>query len=186
MAKSTDYHEFRDREQWRMWLADNHSTATEAWLILYKVKHQDQGLGLEEAIEEALCFGWIDGTLRSQDEKCFALRFSPRTHHSIWSMSNIRRVEKLSAEGKMTPAGQSKIDEAKHNGEWAAAIRREQVDRIPEDLENELQRKNGALSAYRALPDSRKKQYLYWLQSAKREDTRKRRVQRIIAEIINP
>ena len=184
MARPTDYLEFSHREQWRTWLENNHSTANEAWLILYKVKHQDQGLALEEAIEEALCFGWIDGTLRSQDERRFALRFSPRTQNSVWSMSNIRRVEKLSSEGKMTSAGQLKIEEAKRNGEWAAAIRREQVDDIPEVLATALRKSAGALAAYRALPDSRKKHYLYWLQSAKREDTKKRRVQRIVVEIL--
>jgi len=90
-------------------------------------------------------------------------------------MSNIRRVEKLIAEGKMTEAGKVKIEEAKENGEWEAAIRREQVDIIPEDLEKALRKIGGALSAYWALPDSCKKQYIYWLQSAKREATKQKR-----------
>ncbi len=89
---------------------------------------------LDEAVEETLCFGWIDSTLRSIGEKRYALRYSPRTRNSIWSMSNINRLEILITEGKMTDAGQSKISLAKENGEWDAAIRREQVDIIPDAL----------------------------------------------------
>ncbi len=100
-------------------------------------------------------------------------------------MSNIQRVEKLIAEGKMTAAGKLKIAEAKENGEWEAAIRREQVSIIPEELERALRKQEGALSAYRALPDSRKKQYLYWLQKAKQEETKHRRIQKIVDEVLN-
>ena len=180
-----DHLEFNHRDQWRAWLESNHSIAKEAWLVLYKAKFQDQGLALEAAIEEALCFGWIDGTLRSLDERRFLLRFSPRTRKSVWSMSNIERVAKLSSEGKMTAAGLSTVAEAKERGEWEAAIRREQVDLIPEDLERALREKSGALRAYRSLPASRKKQYLYWLQDAKREDTRRRRIAKIVREVFH-
>ena len=85
----------------------------------------------------------------------------------------------------MTEAGYQKIAEAKENGEWDAAIRREQVDIIPKDLEIELQKVDGGLSAYRSLPDSRKKQYIYWLQSAKRDETKQRRIQKIIEEVLS-
>ena len=163
----------------------NHAVETEAWLVHYKKKYGDQGLTLDEAVEEALCFGWIDSTLNTLDEKRYVLRYSPRKADSVWSMSNIHRVEKLIAEGKMTEAGQLKIDEAKESGQWEAAVRREQVDIIPEELESALQTKEGALSAYQALSISRKKQYIYWLQSAKREDTKKRRIQKIIEELLN-
>jgi len=185
MMKPTDYLEFTDRSQWRAWLEENHATKKEAWLILFKKKYHHEGLALADAVEEALCFGWIDGTLRSVDEKRFALRYSPRTRNSIWSVSNIERAEKLMAEGKMTKAGLSQITEAKENGQWEAAIRREQVEIIPEELEKALQETDGALSAYRALPSSRKKSYIYWLQSAKREDTRRNRIQKIVDEVFN-
>ncbi len=174
---------FTHRGQWRSWLEVNHASKPEAWVILYKKKYQDQGLNLNEAVEEALCFGWIDGLMRSLDEKRFALRFSPRRRDSIWSMSNIQRVERLIAAGKMTCAGERKIAEAKENGQWAAAIRREQVDIIPKELEIELKKKVGALSAYRALPASRKKHYIYWLQTAKHAETKQKRIQKIIAEV---
>ena len=184
MTSPTAGLEFEDREQWRKWLEKNYATETEAWLILYKKKYQDQGLTLDEAVEEALCFGWIDGILKSIDEKRYALRYSPRTPNSLWSMNNIRRVDKLIAEGKMTRAGYQKIAEAKGNGEWEAAKRREQVDKIPKELESELRKVSGALAAYRALPVARKKQYIYWLQSAKREETKRRRIQKIVGEVL--
>ena len=162
----------------------NHSVETEAWLIIYKKKYDDHGLTLGEAVEEALCFGWIDGKLKSLDKKRFMLRYSPRKANSIWALSNIQRVERLIAEGKMSEAGYQKIAEAKANGEWEAAIRREQVDIIPEELESALQNVDGGLSAYRAQPDYRKKQYIYWLQTAKREETKMRRIQLILKEIL--
>jgi uncharacterized protein YdeI (YjbR/CyaY-like superfamily) len=173
-----------DAAQWRDWLLHNHARQSEAWLTIYKKKYQDQGLALEAAIAEALCFGWIDSTLQPLDEKRFYLRFSPRKPGSIWSMSNIRRVEKLIAAGKMTGAGQQKIDVAKKNGEWDAAIRREQIEIIPKELERELEKIKGALPAYHALPASRKKRYIYWLQSAKRAETKQIRTKKILAEIL--
>jgi uncharacterized protein YdeI (YjbR/CyaY-like superfamily) len=184
MTNPSNCLEFGNRNQWRRWLEKYHAVETEAWLMLYKKKYQEQGLSLDEAIEEALCFGWIDGQLKSLDEKCYALRFSPRTTKSIWSMSNIRRVEKLMAAGKITAAGRQKIAEAKANGAWEAAIRREQVDIIPEALEDALRKIDGAIAAYRALPASRKKTYIYWLQSAKRAETKQKRIQKILAEVL--
>jgi uncharacterized protein YdeI (YjbR/CyaY-like superfamily) len=185
MAKQTSCLEFDDRDQWRMWLEKNHASDTEAWLILYKKKYREHKLTLEEAVEEALCFGWIDGKLKSIDERRYALRYSPRTLNSIWSMSNIQRVEKLIAEGKMREAGFLKIAEAKENGEWEAAIRREQVNVLPKELESALREHEGALSAYQALPDSRKKQYIYWLNMAKREETKRKRILKILHEVLN-
>jgi hypothetical protein len=96
--------EFEDREGWRYWLQEHHASQKESWLVLFK-KGQGVGLSLDEAVEEALCFGWIDGKLNPLDERRYALRFSPRKADSVWSISNIQRVERLAAEGKMTPAG---------------------------------------------------------------------------------
>jgi uncharacterized protein YdeI (YjbR/CyaY-like superfamily) len=183
MTNPKDPLEFENRDQWRKWLEKNHRAEAQAWLIVYKKKYDDQGLALGEAVEEALCFGWIDGKLKSLDKKRYMLRFSLRKANSIWAISNIQRVEKLIAEGKMTEAGYQKIAEAKANGEWQAAIRREQVDIIPEELESALRKVDGALSAYRAQPDYRKKQFIYWLQTAKREETKKRRIDQILKEI---
>jgi uncharacterized protein YdeI (YjbR/CyaY-like superfamily) len=98
-------------------------------------------------------------------------------------VSNIQRVERLIREGRMTEAGLIKIAEAKENGQWDAAIRREQVDLIPPDLEKALRQRRGALAAYRALPASRKKRYIYWLQTAKRPATQRKRIEKIVEEV---
>lgn len=183
MDESPRLLEFADRSEWRRWLEAHHVDEDEAWLILYKKGFEGAGLGLEDAVEEALCFGWIDGLLRSRDEQTYALRYTPRRRDSVWSMTNIERAERLIREGRMTEAGLKAVAEAKESGQWQAAIRREQVDVIPPDLEGALGQREGAIAAYKALPDSRKKQFTYWLQSAKREATRQRRVERIVDEV---
>ena len=173
---------FPNRTQWRAWLQAHHAEAAEAWLLIAKVK--TPGLHLAAAVEEALCFGWIDGVMKPLDEKHYLLRFSPRTPQSIWSLSNIQRVEALTAAGKMTGAGLAKVREAQENGEWEAALRRERVDEIPPELEAALEGIPGGLSAYRAARASQKKQWIYWLQTAKRAETRERRIQKIIEALM--
>ena len=174
---------FADRSKWREWLRLHHSDATEAWLVIYKKGVREGGLTLDEAIEEALCYGWIDGKLKSLDAEKYSLRFSPRKANSIWSISNIQRVEKLITLGMMTDAGLEKVAQARQSGQWEAAIKREQTDVIPEDLEKALRRKKGAIAAYRSLTDSRKKQLLHWLFTAKRPETRQRRIASIVSEV---
>lgn len=183
MDEPIHYLEFDHRAQWRAWLEAHHASEAEAWLVLFKKAYQETRFGLEEAIEEALCFGWIDGLLRKLDERRYLLRYTPRRPDSVWSVSNIERVESLIREGRMTEAGLVKIAAAKERGQWQAALRREQVEIIPPDLEKALRRKKGALAAYRALPASRKKQYIYWLQSAKRPATLARRIAKIVEEV---
>lgn len=184
MKEPPEYLEFADRTQWRTWLGEHHAEKNEAWLVQVKKGFEEAGLGYEAAVEEALCHGWTDGLLRRLDERRYLLRYTPRRRNSVWSMNNIRRVERLVREGRMTEAGLEKIAEAKENGQWDAAIRREQVDIIPPDLEEALHRREGAIEAYRALPASRKKRYIYWLQSAKRPATKRRRVERIVEEVV--
>ena len=182
--KPQNHHSFQDRSQWREWLQVNHAGAAEAWLVITKAKYRGQGLGLSAAVEEALCFGWIDGVLQPVDEAHYLLRFSPRTPKSIWSISNIRRVEALITAGKMTAAGQEKIREAQENGEWEAALRRERVDEIPPELAAALEKVPGALRAYRAARVSQKKQWIYWLQTAKRAETKERRIHKIVETLM--
>jgi uncharacterized protein YdeI (YjbR/CyaY-like superfamily) len=176
---------FHSKDEWRSWLQDNHATMRDAWLVIRKSHAPQPGIDYDEAVEEALCFGWIDGAMKSATADFFYLRFSPRTKSSIWSMSNIHRVEKLIVEGKMTEAGQQKIEEDKASGAWDATIRREQVDLIPEELEIALRKIDGALARYQDLPNSRKKQYIYWLQTSKKDETKERRIQKIMEEILH-
>jgi uncharacterized protein YdeI (YjbR/CyaY-like superfamily) len=119
---------------------------------------------------------------RSLDSSRFLLRFTPRRAGSIWSVTNIRRVQKLTRTGLMTRAGLEKVREAQKNGQWGAAIAREQTDRVPADLEKALRRRKGALAGYRRLADSRKKQLLHWFLTARSEATRQRRLEAILRE----
>ena len=180
---------FSSAEDWRAWLEEHYSEASEAWLIHCKKKAVQRCMGYEEAVEEALCFGWIDGLLRSVDAETYVLRYTPRRKRSIWSETNKRRAERLIEEGRMTAAGLEKISEAKANGEWEAATRREDVQTIPPDLEEALRAHESAWSSFRKWPDSRKKQHLYWVESVKKPETRQKRIQAIVemaADTTNP
>ena len=184
MSNNRDFHYFKDRKAWRSWLDDHSSEASEAWLVIRKKHSTLPGLSLEDAVEEALCYGWIDGTLNTRDDQTYLLRFSPRRANSVWSMSNIRRVEKLQRSGSMTEVGHAAVQKAKESGQWQAAIDRENLEIIPSDLESALRRTEGATAAYRNLPDSKKKQLIYWLQSAKRKETRQKRIDEIVEKVL--
>jgi uncharacterized protein YdeI (YjbR/CyaY-like superfamily) len=176
---------FAQRDEWRAWLEAHHATATEAWLILYKKHTGKPSLLLEEAVEEALCFGWIDGLLQRIDDEKYTLRFSPRKQNSVWSQVNKRRVAKLIKQGHMTEAGLAKIKEAKANGQWRAATLREDTTNIPDDLKQALKINSRAQRNFDRLAPSHKRQYIYWITSAKTDKTRQQRIQetvRLVAE----
>jgi uncharacterized protein YdeI (YjbR/CyaY-like superfamily) len=171
---------FPTRAAWRAWLEQHHATATEAWLLHYKMGVAKQSVRYQEAVEEALCFGWIDSTGKSVDAEKFVLRYSPRKRRSVWSESNKQRVAKLIREGRMTPAGLAKIEEAKASGEWDTASAREDVSAVPADLATALKRRKGAWKAFEAWAPSRKKMYLHWISSAKRAETREKRIRAVV------
>jgi uncharacterized protein YdeI (YjbR/CyaY-like superfamily) len=168
------------RKQWRAWLAANHAAAKQAWLTIHKKNSARPGLRLAEAVEEALCFGWIDGAMHSLGAETFALRFSPRRAGSVWSAANQRRVKTLIAQGRMTKAGLAKIRTAKQEGEWSAAIRREDTHRLPEDLEKALAADKRARENFVRLPPSHKKRYIWWITGAKQPATRSRRIRETV------
>lgn len=170
---------FADRDDWRAWLEQNHATEKEAWLVHYK-KHSDKpGIPYEDAVEEALCFGWIDGLLRSIDGEKYTLRYSPRRIKSIWSEANIKRAESMIQQGRMTEAGRTKVNQAKESGEWHNATLREMLE-IPPDLDKALETDKQARSNFKRLPPSRRKQLIWWVTSAKKEETRRRRINEVV------
>lgn len=157
----------------------NHATQSEAWLVVLKSKTPRPGVYYEEAVEEALCFGWIDGVMRGTEAGFYYLRFSPRKAGSVWSLSNIQRVERLTAQGKMSAAGLAKVQEAKENREWAAAIQREDLSRLPADLQAALETTPNAQANFEKFPASLKKQILYWIASARTEPTLQKRLRAV-------
>jgi uncharacterized protein YdeI (YjbR/CyaY-like superfamily) len=168
------------REAWRAWLHENHAVEKEAWLLIRKKHSSGAGVGYEEALEEALCFGWIDGLMHPVDDDTFALRFSPRKARSIWSEGNKRRVERLIEQGRMAEAGMTAVRQAQENGEWEDATRREDTSTLPPDLEAALKEDEVARAAFEKLAPSHKRQYIYWITSAKTEATREKRIRETV------
>jgi uncharacterized protein YdeI (YjbR/CyaY-like superfamily) len=169
-----------EREIWRAWLQENHAVEREAWLRINKKHVTGPGITYEEALEEALCFGWIDGLMHSIDADTYMLRFSPRKPRSIWSESNKRRIERLIDQGFMTEAGLETVRQAQRNGEWDRAAEREDTSILPPDLQEALETDENARIHFDRLSPSQKKQYLYWITSAKTEATRLRRVRETV------
>ncbi len=170
---------FEKREQWREWLETNHSVKKEIWLVHHKKHSKGLSVTYNDAVEEALCFGWIDSTLKRIDEEKFALRYSPRRKGSIWAESNKKRVELMIKQNLMTDAGLIKIIEAKKNGDWHKAALIEKAE-IPADLEKALNSEKNAWQNFIKFSKSHKKQYLYWIMMAKKSETRQKRINEVV------
>jgi uncharacterized protein YdeI (YjbR/CyaY-like superfamily) len=168
-----------DRAAWRAWLATNHATATGVWAVTYRRAAGKPVVPYEDLIEEALCFGWIDSTGSTLDAERGMLRFTPRRRGSVWAKSNKERVERLIADGSMTPAGLRAIEAARADGSWDAL---NDVDAlvIPDDLAAALAGDAAAARGFAAMSVSVKKQILFWVTSAKRPETRARRISEIL------
>jgi uncharacterized protein YdeI (YjbR/CyaY-like superfamily) len=184
MKTSESYLFFASRAQWRQWLEVHHADASEAWLVHYKKSAGQPGLTYGEAVEEALCFGWIDGLLRPLDATRYLLRYSPRRPNSVWADSNKKRVAKLIDEGRMTQAGLDVIALAKANGSWDVLKQIANGSAIPADLENALCAYDGAMDGFAALPASLRQQYLWWIAGAKRDATRRKRIEEIVRRAV--
>jgi uncharacterized protein YdeI (YjbR/CyaY-like superfamily) len=165
---------FASAAGWRAWLRCNHGRPGGAWVLIAK-KGTRPGLPYAGALEEALCWGWIDGRLHRHDERHFSLWFSPRRPRSIWSLANRRTVERLTGEGRMQPPGLARVQEAKASGRWEAAYAAEKVPPLDADVRRALSQA-GALAAFRRLSPSRRLQLISWIADAKRPETRGRRL----------
>lgn len=165
----------KDRAQWRVWLEEHHAGSPGVWLTVRKKGSDLPGVGYEEAVEEALCFGRIDSTVNRLDDHRFKQLMTPRKPASTWSKSNKARVARLAADGLMTPAGLAVIEAAKADGSWTIL---DDVDAlvVPEDLSVALAADPEAARNFDAFPDSVKKQLLYWIAGAKRPGTRAQRI----------
>ncbi len=166
---------FADRDSWRVWLEANHATSHGIWLAVGKKGNPVTSLTYEAAVEEALCFGWIDSTVRRLDEHRFRQLFTPRRVGGNWSLSNKARVARLTAEGRMMPAGLAAVEAAKADGSWMLLDDVEHLV-VPEDLAAALGAAAAAADYFANLPDGQKKQILHWIVSAKRAETRSKRI----------
>jgi uncharacterized protein YdeI (YjbR/CyaY-like superfamily) len=169
----------KNRQEWHQWLSENHETSPGVWLIYHKKNSEQNSVEYEEAVEEALCFGWIDSKVNALDEKRYMQVFTPRKPGSTWSKINKDRVTKLIKMGLMHTAGLKKIKKAKKDGSWNILDDVEDLI-IPEDLQEVLNGNKTALENFNSFTDSSKKQILWWVISAKRPETRKNRIKRIV------
>ena len=169
-----------DRGVWRAWLEANHATARGAWLVTWRVRSGRQGLDYEAAVEEALCFGWVDSTTGRFDDERGKLYFAPRKPRSGWAASNKARVARLIADGRMAPAGLAAIELAKANGSWEVLDSVERLE-VPDDLAAALAGAAPADRNFAAFSPSVRKQHLAWVAFARRPETRAARIAKIAA-----
>ncbi len=163
------------RSQLRAWLAANHESSPGIWLVTYKKATGLPAPSYNDVVEEALCFGWIDSTTRTVGGEKVELLLTPRRPHSTWSASNKRRVERLLAAGLMTPAGLAAVEVARRNGSWSLLDAVERLE-IPADLAAALAATPPAAANFDRFTPSVRKQTLRWVISAKRPQTRERRI----------
>ena len=174
---------FDTRKDWRAWLRTHHAKKNALWLVFYKKKVNKGRMQYQEAVEEALCYGWIDSTLQRIDEEKHRIKFTPRKPKSNWSKSNKERVKRLISQGKMTKAGLTKIEAAKANGSWDKLVEFEENPAMPVELEAALSKNQKAKDHFDKMAPSHRKQYLWWISSAKKEETRLRRIHETVKRV---
>jgi len=173
--KETETYCPKSRADWREWLAKNHASEQSVWLVYFRTSTKVASVTWSEAVDEALCFGWIDSTKKTIDEERYMQYFSRRKPNSMWSRVNKEKVDQLIQNNRMTQAGLASIATAKENGSWTFLDEIEALV-IPEDLAAALADHEGAIDYFDGLSKSAKKILLHWIVSAKRPETRQKRV----------
>ena len=167
-----------DRAAWRAWLEANHASAHGAWLVTWRPRTGRIRLAYDAAVEEALCYGWVDSTGSHVDDERDRQYFAPRKPRSVWAASNKARVERLIRDGRMTPAGLAAIERAKVNGSWEILDPVERLE-VPDDLAAALEARPPAAVNFAAFPPSARKMLLGWVALARRPETRATRITKV-------
>jgi uncharacterized protein YdeI (YjbR/CyaY-like superfamily) len=170
----------KNRDEWRIWLEQNHSIETEIWLIYFKKHTKKPTVTYNEAVEEALCFGWIDSLVKRIDEETYMQKYTPRKPNSVWSLANKKRVEKMISKKKMTKAGIELVEIAKKNGWWEKAYSSKTEFEMPQELLKALKANPIAFKNFYNFPPSSQNNYIGWVKSAKRAETIKRRISFVV------
>ena len=174
-----------DAHAWRDWLGQHHGESPGVWLVLAKKgTSQPTSLTYDQALEEALCHGWIDGQVGRRDEATYRQRFTPRRRRSAWSKRNVTIVERLHAEGRMHPAGIEEVERAKADGRWEAAYAGSASIEVPPDLRKALAAEPKAEAMFERLNRQNRYAILYRITTAKRPETRARRIEQFVAMLI--
>lgn len=175
-----DLHYFKNRNEWHNWLQLNHESLDELWVVYYKKDSGKSGISYQETLEEAICFGWIDGLIRKIDDERYVRRFTQRRAKSVWSQINKKMALRLISENKMTALGYRKIEEAKANGKWDKAYNLKDKPTLPDDLKIELQKDQKAWSNFNNFSNSIQARYIFWIDDAKRIETRQKRIMEVV------
>ena len=175
-----DIIEPKDAAEWRDWLKANHSTCDEIWLLLTKVGRGSGSLTMRESIDEALCFGWIDSKGKRLDENRYMLRLTPRKNATKWSQRNLRRAADLVDEGRMTEAGLAKLPMDFRASIVPPGSSPGSDEPLPPELEMALGRDIPVRNAFHALTPGKRREFIRWVSSAKRLETRKKRIERTL------
>lgn len=168
-----------NRQEWREWLLENHNKKQSIWLVHYNKKSNMPSVSWSDAVDEALCFGWIDSTRKSLEIDKFIQFFTKRKPTSVWSKINKEKIERLKQEGLLMPAGLESISIAQQNGTWNILDDVEELE-ISEDLEKEFNTREGSKEYFLSLSKSVKKSMLQWIKLAKRPETRQKRIVELV------
>ncbi len=175
---------FADASAWRAWLGENHATSPGLWLKIAKKGSAQAGVTYAEAVEEALCYGWIDSLVHALDDDFFVQKFTPRRAKSIWSQRNVEKVDKLVEQGRMQPAGLREVERARADGRWDAAYSSQSRIEPPEDLLVALAQNPVAAENFAQLNSQNRYAVLYRITTAKKPATRARWIERLV-EMLN-
>lgn len=165
-----------DADAWRAWLAENHATSRGVWLVQHKKGGAVTSLTYEQALDHALCFGWVDGQIGRRDEGSYVTRFTPRGPKSKWSKLNVANVERLEAAGLMTEAGRAVVQSAKADGRWEMAYAGQATAEVPEDLAGAIAANPEAQAMFEALTSVNRYAIIYRLGTVKKPETRARKI----------
>ena len=171
---------FESHNEFRSWLEEHYDTAEELWVGYYKADAERSGIGYGESVEEALCFGWIDGLVKGIDNETYTRRFTPRNSDSKWSKANKERVEAMTEAGKMTQAGIELVEAAKETGEWAAAYRLGDDHEIPDELEAALRENETAWENFQNFSNTDQYAFIAAFEEAKTDETTQKRIERTV------
>jgi len=178
------FFECKSKEDWRNWLKENHKKENEIWLVFHKVKKGKYFLSYDFAVEEALCYGWIDSIIKKIDNEKYCRKFTVRKEKSNWSESNKKRVEKLVKEKRMKPAGQRLVDIAKETGTWNKNTLPDVSQEISKEFETELNKNTSAKKFFNSLSRTDQKYFILWINSAKRETTKTKRISESVSKLL--
>lgn len=174
---------FKNGEAWRAWLAKHHDKKKGIWLLYYKKGSGKTSITYPEALDEALCYGWIDSIVKKCDEEKYMQRYTPRNPRSLWSAANKGHVARLIREGRMTEHGLAKVEAAKRNGSWTKLDAIDRDREPPRDLLEALAADPEAGACFAKMSPSSRKLYSFWVDSAKRLETRARRIADTLARV---